>query len=57
MNVPTSIVTDLYASTSALVGGTIPLITILFGISISFFFADKIIDMFPVHWGAYWKDK
>lgn len=47
MNIPTSIVTDITNSTGAVMGGIMPLIIIMFGITIAFYIIKNLITLIP----------
>lgn len=47
MTIPSTIVSDIASSTSAIFGGSLPLIIILFGISIAFFIVRHLVSLLP----------
>ena len=47
MNIPTNIITDIQNSTGAVMGGVMPLIVIMFGITIAFYIIKNLITLIP----------
>lgn len=47
MIVPAQIVSDIASSTSAVFSGSLPLITILFGLGISFYIVRSLVGLIP----------
>jgi hypothetical protein len=47
MTVPDSIVSDLTASIASVLAGFLPIILMLFGIIIAFYFVRSIVKLFP----------